>query len=108
MAKRQDLRLDDDGDLYISSVTGDFEIIESDNQHVGDILQAVTGDYKEFPLIGVNFFLFENSTGEQQSIERIIRTQLLSDAYQVTKIIFAKTTDINLSDITVYANEPAI
>lgn len=107
MAKRQDLRQDDDGDIYINPVTGDFEIVESDNQHVADILQSIDGDYKEFPLVGVNFFKFSNSTGQQQNIERIIRTQLAADGYQVTKVDVPDAVN-DLSDLTIYANEPDI
>lgn len=107
MAKRQDLRQDDNGDIYINPTTGDFETAESDTQHVGDILQAVSGDYKEFPLIGVNFFMYSNSTGKQQEIERIIRTQLSADGYQVTKVVVPPSVT-SLADIAVYANEPEV
>lgn len=107
MAKRQDIKQDDFGDIYINPITGDFDIVESDGQHVGDIMQSITGDYKEFPLLGVNFFLFENSTGQGQNIERIIRTQLGSDVYQVTKVIVPDTVT-SVADITIYADGPEI
>lgn len=107
MAKRQDLRQDENGDIYINPNTGDFEIVESDNQHVSDILQAVSGDYKEFPLVGINFFRFQNSTGQRQVLEGIIRTQLLADGYSVTKIEIPESVT-SLEDIVVYANGPTI
>lgn len=107
MAKRQDLRQDENGDIYINPTTGDFEIVESDAQHVGDILESVDGDYKEFPLIGVNFYSFSNSTGQQQNIERIIRTQLTADGYQVTKVVVPLSVT-SLADLEVYANEPEV
>lgn len=107
MAKRQDIRQSETGDIYINASSGDFDIVESDNQHVSDILQAISGDYKEFPLIGVNFFRFENSTGQQQILESIIRTQLSADGYQVTKVVIPSTIE-NIQDIEVYANEPNI
>ena len=107
MAKRQDLKESSTGDLYINTVTGDFEIAESDSLHVADILQSINGDYKEFPLIGVNFFLFQNSTGKRQEIERIIRTQLLSDGYKVSEVdVPLSVTD--LQDITVYSDAPNV
>lgn len=105
MAKRQDLRQDETGDIYINTSTGDFSIVESDNQHVSDILQAVSGDYKEFPLIGVNFFRFENSTGQGQALEAIIRTQLIADGYRVSKVIVPDMVS-SLQDIVVYADGP--
>lgn len=103
MAKRKDLRLDTTGDLFINTSSGDFDIIESDGQHVNDILQSVNGDYKEFPLIGVNFFKYQNSSGQRQEIERIIRTQLLSDGYKVDKIEMPESVT-SIQDITVYTN----
>ena len=107
MAKRQDIRQSDVGDIYINSTTGDFQFTQSDNQHVGDILEAINGDYKEFPLIGVNFFTFSNSSGQNQNLERIIRTQLVADGYEVTKVVVPLTV-YDLSSITVYANEPNV
>jgi hypothetical protein len=107
MAKRQDLRQDTNGDIYINTSTGDFSIIESDNQHVSDILEAVSGDYKEFPLIGVNFFRFSNSTGQRQALEGIMRTQLLSDGYRVIKVEIPESVT-SLEDIKIYANGPTI
>jgi hypothetical protein len=105
MAKRQDLRQDENGDIYINTSTGDFSIVESDNQHVSDILQAVSGDYKEFPLIGVNFFRFQNSTGQQQVLEGIIRTQLRADGYSVKKVEIPESVT-SLEDIVIYADGP--
>lgn len=107
MAKRQDIRQDDNGDIYINTSTGDFSIVESDNQHVSDILQAVSGDYKQYPLLGVNFFRFQNSTGQKQVLEGIIRTQLSADGYQVTKVEIPDSVT-SLEDVIVYANEPSI
>ncbi len=107
MAKRQDLREDDNGDIYINPSTGDFSIVESDNQHVSDILQAVSGDYKEFPLLGVNFFRFQNSTGQKQVLEGIIRTQLSADGYRVTKVEIPDSVT-SLEEIKVFADAPSI
>jgi hypothetical protein len=107
MAKRQDLRQTETGDLFINSLTGDFQIIESDAQHIGDIIQAVTGDYKEFPLLGVNLSKFLNSINQSQNIDRVIRLNLTSDRYVVDRIDMpASVTDA--SDITVYSNEPTV
>jgi len=107
MAKRQDIRQDETGDLYINTTTGDFEIVESDAQHVGDILEAVSGDYKEFPLIGLNLFQYQNSTGQQQKLEKEIRTQISADGYRVTKIVIPENLE-NLQDLEVYADGPEL
>lgn len=107
MAKRQDLRQDSLGDIYINPSSGDFSVIESDNQHVADILEAVSGDYKEFPLIGVNFFRFSNSTGQRQALESIIRTQLAADGYRVNKVVIPESVT-SIEDITVFASGPTL
>lgn len=107
MANRKDLRQDDNGDIYINPVTGDFDIVDSDNQHISDILQSISGDYKEFPLIGVNFFMFANSSNQQQALERIIRTQVSSDGYQIKKVV-APLIINDLSEIEIYANAPQV
>lgn len=107
MAKRKDLRQDENGDIFINENTGDFSIVESDNQHCSDILQAVSGDYKEFPLIGLNFFQYQGSTGKRQEIEASIRKQLLADGYRVTKVEVPDQVD-GFQDVKVYADGPEL
>jgi hypothetical protein len=83
MAAAKDLKLDDDGDLYINPNTGDVEIDFSDKQHIKDILTANVGWYKQFPLVGVGIQNYLNSSGMQQQLEREIKIQLTADGYSV-------------------------
>lgn len=107
MGKRKDLKQTETGDIYINPVTGDFEIVESDSQHVSDIMQSVSGDYKEYPLMGVNFYQVQNSTGQQQEFEGRIRTMLIADGYNPIKITIPLSIT-SFEDIRVQANAPSI
>lgn len=86
MAKAEDIRLNEDGDLIIDPITGDFQISPSDVRHVEDILQSYKGDWKEFPLVGVGVKRFISSPGKLQRLSRIIKTQLKADGIRVDKI----------------------
>lgn len=91
--KAQDLLLDDDGDLYIDSNTGDLKISYSDQQHIKDIINANTGWYKQFPLVGVGILNYLNSSGLQQQLEREIKLQLKSDGYAVDRPVITANPD---------------
>jgi hypothetical protein len=93
MAKARDIKLEDN-DLVIQN--GDFVITDSDSQHVEDLIQAYTGHYKEFPLVGVGIDLYINSGGTQQELERSIRLQLESDGYSVNSIIVGNDGKITI------------
>lgn len=85
MAKAHDIK-HESGDLFINAVTGDFDIIESDTQHVEDIIQAAQGEYKESPSLGVGI---KNSIGAPQGIQKVLRNikiQLSADGYRTDKI----------------------
>jgi hypothetical protein len=77
----QDFKLDTDGDIYINASTGDFDVVESDGQHVQDIFDSVPGWWKEFPLLGVNMIKYLNSTGKQVEIQGKGKEQLQADGY---------------------------
>jgi hypothetical protein len=85
MAAAKDLKLDEDGDLYIDPATGDLKIDFSDKQHIKDIINSNIGWYKQFPLVGVGIQYYLNSSGLQQQLEREIRLQLTADGYSVER-----------------------
>tara|TARA_R110002111_G_scaffold140072_3_gene206027 strand:- start:160 stop:462 length:303 start_codon:yes stop_codon:yes gene_type:complete len=88
MAK--DILLDADRDLLF--IEGDFNIGNSDEQHVEDILLSSKGEYKQFPLIGIDLLSFINSSltlNTRQKLEKEISIQLLSDNANEIKV----TTD---------------
>lgn len=69
-------------DLYIDPVSGDFTIAISDVQHVQDTITAFPGWWKQNPADGVGIFAYQNSSGQQQVLSRVIKQQLQSDGYQ--------------------------
>lgn len=83
MADRTDILLTEDNDLMIYE--GDFVTGVSDQQHVMHILQSVSGDYKQYPVIGVNMINFIN--GFTSDMARTIKLQLMSDGYNVKNLI---------------------
>ena len=79
---RQDIIMEDvdsKHDLKISN--GDFSIGVSDTQHVRHILEASQGQYKQYPLIGVDVRSMLNSN-MNQSTKRVIGLQLNADGYR--------------------------
>jgi len=83
---RVDLLLDGD-DLLIKD--SDFVVGESDMQHIEDTINATPGYWKEYPNDGVDIVSYENSTGEEQDIQRTAKLQLQSDGYRVNPIVNA-------------------
>ncbi len=91
---RQDLQLDNEGDLLIEN--GDFVIAESDEQHVTHLLQAVKGDYKQFPTTGCNLIDFIKKGESAKKIEHEITTQLKADGYKLTELLLDSDGNFNL------------
>ena len=81
----------DENDLYISSVTGDFVIEESDKQHIEDILVSPLGAFKEFPFVGIGIENYSNASINPQDLERLIKIQLKADKYTVSnpKVVYS-------------------
>ena len=84
MPDARDIKLTDN-DLEFNN--GDFIITNSDQQHIEDIVEAYTGSYKEFPLLGVGIRQYINAAGAQAELQSIIRLQLEADGYTVNNII---------------------
>lgn len=82
MALNYDLALFNN-DLYIDPDTGDFAIVESDEQHIIDTIAAFPGWWKQNPADGVGLKAYESSSGQEQVLQRSIKIQLQSDGYQV-------------------------
>jgi len=69
-------------DLLIEN--GDLAIAESDAQHIADTMNAFPGWWKENPADGVGVFQYFNSAGQEQTLKRNLRIQLISDGYNVS------------------------
>jgi hypothetical protein len=82
MANSYDIALINN-DLYIDPSTGDFVFAESDEQHIVDTIAAFPGWWKENPTDGVGIMAYQNSSGQEQVLQRAIKIQLQSDGYQV-------------------------
>jgi len=76
---RQDIKLTDSQDIVIDS--GDFKIIESDVQHVQDIINSYPGWWKQYPLLGVGIQFYNAGPQSDDLILREIKIQLDSDGY---------------------------
>ena len=80
MAAR-DIKIEDD-ELFINAVTGDFDIVESDTQHVKDIISSWAGWWKEFPTLGVGVKQYLGRSANIQMIKRAIQINLKADGYR--------------------------
>ena len=82
-AKRYDLKLDDDGDLFISSA-GDFVFAPSDEQHTDDVIRAGPCWWKQYPDNGVNIGVYANGSFDKQTLQKNIKVQLQADGYNAS------------------------
>ena len=92
MALRNDILMRDDD---LSIIGGDFEMGNSDPQHVYHIILNSKGSYKQFPLTGIGKSRFINAPlGAEQ--RREIQLQLQADGYRVTQLRLSETEGIQL------------
>lgn len=80
----KDFKLVDD-DIYLNPITGDFELVDSDNQHVKDICNAYPGWYKGSPSTGAGLTSSLKGKVTVASVETIIKSQLEADGYQLNR-----------------------
>jgi hypothetical protein len=71
-------------DLVI--VNGDFQLVESDDIHIENILKANKGYFFETPLIGVGIINELKGSKSGQELKQDIRRQLVLDNFNVQKI----------------------
>lgn len=74
-------------DIFIDTVEGDFAFAESDPQHVQDIIEAYAGWWKQFPTLGVGVKKYLSRSGSVQFLKRAIKVNLKADGYRTDKII---------------------
>ena len=87
----KDIILDDDNDLVINSL-GDFDVKDSDQQHVVLLINTFIGQWKQFPYCGVGIIRYLNSSGQQQTLRRNITVQMIADGYKVNEIILKENS----------------
>jgi hypothetical protein len=93
MATAKDFATDENNNFILSG--GDFTIIESDEQHIVDIINSAQGSWKEYPLCGVGIDNYLNSVVSQQSLTNEIKVQLTRDGFGSIKIDFNDNNSLN-------------
>ena len=92
MENRNDLEIDNDGDLLI--VNGDFVVSKSDESHISDIVNSHKGEYKQWPLIGFGISKYLKGTDiSKYKFLRDLKEQLNYDNYQDVEINIEKETN---------------
>jgi hypothetical protein len=81
MANRFDIQLNDN-DIVISN--SDLILVESDDQHIVDTINAAPGWWKENPSDGVSIMSYLKGRDIQQELERSMKIQLQSDGYKAS------------------------
>ncbi|MGV0922418.1 hypothetical protein [Empedobacter tilapiae] len=76
----KDFLRNEQNDLVINKL-GDFDLGESDQQHVGDIFIAQKGEFKEFPLLGFGAINYVKTTISEYQFARELSIQLEYDNY---------------------------
>lgn len=78
MVNRIDLQLDNNTILIQNN---DFVLVESDDQHVVDTINACPGWWKENPTDGVAIIAYLKGKGIEQELSRKMKLNLQSDNY---------------------------
>jgi hypothetical protein len=73
------------GDLQIKD--GDLLLLESEQDHINDIVIQNRGEQRQFPLIGAGALNFLNGSESLDQIRKKITLQLESDSFRVEEII---------------------
>ncbi len=92
-----DVRLDEDGDVLISS--GDFRVTESDPIHIEHILISNKGYWFENPLVGVGIIDEIKGSTPKQKLKQTIRRQLVLDNYSVKNVSISEDSKIDINTI---------
>ena len=87
----QDFEFTDD--MVIDEVKGDFNVTDSNQQHIEHILTANKGHFYEFPDLGANSKELLNSDKPRARINQIIKAELEKDDYTVKDIIIERSED---------------
>jgi len=87
-----------DSDLHI--VNGDFDVQESDSQHIELIIDSWIGSWKQFPLCGVGIENYIKSSGQSLALKRNIAVQLEADGFSEIDVY---VSPYDILDITVDA-----
>ncbi len=84
MASRIDIQLDNNDVVIIND---DIVLVESDDQHAIDTINACPGWWKENFPDGVAIVSFLKARGVEQELSRSIKLNLQSDGYTSTPVV---------------------
>lgn len=84
---------------FADNGSGDFAIIDPQNDYIGFIIVSSPGHWKEFPLIGVGIINYIQGTQNGQVLQRNIREQLQSDVFQKPFIDVSKFPTIEINSV---------
>ena len=87
MENRIDIKLDDN-DLLI--LNDDLVLVESDDQHIADTINAAPGWWKETPTEGVGIMKYLKGKNSQE-LSRAIQINLKADGYDSRPVISFNT-----------------
>lgn len=80
----KDLKQVDD-DIYIDPISGDWVMVDSDNQHILDISRSFPGWWKNSLTTGAQLPLLLKGKVNPGNVETQIKLQLEADGYQVSR-----------------------
>lgn len=83
----------------VSAKDGDIIVGESDAQHIEHILIANTGQFYQFPTLGVGVIDNIKGTINQQSFKQRIKRNLESDNYRVKDLKITKELEELITSI---------
>lgn len=95
----QDILIDESRELVIG--TTDFDVGESDQQHVEHILVADSGHFRQHPTLGVGIDKNINASLNRQELKQNIKLQLKNDNYQINQVIVTKDFEISIDAIRI-------
>ena len=99
----KDIILDDENDVNI--VNGDFQLRESDTQHIVLVINTFAGNWKQYPFCGVGIIQFANAAGQGVTLKRSMQVQLEADGFEVEDIKLYSNSS-GLYDYYVNAKRP--
>lgn len=93
----QDMEFTDD--LVINTAKGDFNIIESDQQHIDHIITASKGNFYEWPDLGVDSKKLINSSNTDARNKQVIKGELVKDDFTVKDILITKDDNETIIEV---------
>ena len=85
----EDILDDENGDLWIDPLTGDYKVGPSDGMHIKDILMTNKGEWTQSPLVGVgaqNWLDASFTLANKDKLKKEILKQLKYDGFANIKV----------------------